>query len=354
MVLVLVIAVSLAIIVMAIQSARGTSRRTQCQNNLHNIGLALLNLQTSKNYFPNAGTFYDDPENHQGDPLKSTIYRVITNAGAHPGDADCWLHSWVIDCSPYFDVSDYYNAWDKQTSSLSDVHSKAEFPDVSNSYMLTVSIGVLRCPADPTAVPDHGNLSYVVNGGFARWPAVPIGWSGSRIDGRANNGAVLQWATPRGTWQDNQPVGKKLGVVFLGTHTGKEPWDIATAPADIADGAANTLLVGENTLAGYSKGTPYSGGFATNYACPLRTSRCSWPPTTSAGRVVQPTTAPVGSSGATLVGLTARGGRGPTKRGRSRTSISGSASPSKAHSPSPTAVIPAGPTLYSAMARSAL
>jgi prepilin-type processing-associated H-X9-DG protein len=57
--------------------------------------------------------------------------------------------------------------------------------------------------------------------------------------------------------------------MFLGTHTGDQPWDIATAPADIADGAAYTLLVGENTLAGYSKGTRYSGGLATNWACPL-------------------------------------------------------------------------------------
>src|SRR5262245_50624786 len=87
-VLVLVVAVSLAIIVMAIPSAREAGRRTQCQNNMRNVSLALFNFQTSKNHFPNAGTFFDDPENHRGDPLKSTIYRAITNAGAQPGDAD--------------------------------------------------------------------------------------------------------------------------------------------------------------------------------------------------------------------------------------------------------------------------
>ncbi len=40
-------------------------------------------------------------------------------------------------------------------------------------------------------------------------------------------------------------------------------------PADITDGMSNTLLVAENTLAGYSKGTRYSGGLETNWACPL-------------------------------------------------------------------------------------
>jgi type II secretory pathway pseudopilin PulG len=192
MALVLVIAVSLAIIVIAIQSARESGRRAQCQNNMRNIGLALVNFQTSKNHFPSAGTFYDDPAVHQGDPLKSTIYRAITNPGAHPGEADSWLHSWVIDTSPYYDVADFYNAWDKQRSYLSTVRSNTSFLRVTNSVMAAIPIGVLRCPDDFTALPDHGNLSYVVNGGFARWHAAPVGWAGSRIDGRATNGDVLQ------------------------------------------------------------------------------------------------------------------------------------------------------------------
>src|SRR5205823_6232188 len=95
---------------------------------------------------------------------------------------------------------------------------------VGNARLSSFSIPVLRCPDDPTAQPNQGNLSYVVNGGFARWHALPVGWSGSRIDGQATNGEALQWA-PRGTWKDNQAIGKKLGVMFLGTQTGDQPWD---------------------------------------------------------------------------------------------------------------------------------
>ena len=131
------------------------------------------------------------------------------------------------------------------------------------------SIGVLRCPDDYTAQPDQGNLSYVVNGGFARWHAVPVGWSGSRVDGKATNGDILQWVPPGGNWKDTQAVSRKLGVMFLGTKTGDQPWDIATTPADITDGMSNTLLVAENFLAGCSKGTRYSGGWETYWACPL-------------------------------------------------------------------------------------
>jgi len=38
---------------------------------------------------------------------------------------------------------------------------------------------------------------------------------------------------------------------------------------EIGDGLSNTLLVGESTMVGYSTGSHMSGGFATNWACPL-------------------------------------------------------------------------------------
>jgi prepilin-type processing-associated H-X9-DG protein len=266
-VVVFVVAVLMAIVVNVLQSQRGISCRPQCANNMRNIGLALVNYQVSKNRFPNAGTFYDDPTIHQGDPLKSSIYRAITNPSARAGEADSWLHSWVIEALPYFDNADLYNTWNKRQPYLSTIQPNPS--SISNAQLAATGIGVLRCPDDSTALPGQGNLSYVVNGGFARWRARPVGWSGSQIDGKATNGDILQWTPPGGTWQDNQAICKKLGVMFLGTQSGDQPWDISTTAADITDGMSNTLLVAENTLAGYSKGTRYSGGWETNWACPL-------------------------------------------------------------------------------------
>jgi prepilin-type processing-associated H-X9-DG protein len=268
-VIILIVGLLLGFFLPAVQSAREAGRRTQCANNMRNIGLALVNFSTSKNRFPSAGTFYDDPAVHEGDPLKSSIYRAIVSPGAKPGDADSWLYSWVIDTYPYLDCADCYNAWDKRKPYLSSERSNPRFSEASNGLLARAPIGIMRCPDDSTAPPGQGNLSYVVNGGFARWHAVPVGWSGNAIDGKATNGGILQWMPPGGTWQDNQAICKKLGVMFLGTQTGDQPWDIATRAADITDGMSNTLLVAENTLAGYSKGTPYSGGRETNWACPL-------------------------------------------------------------------------------------
>jgi prepilin-type processing-associated H-X9-DG protein len=111
-------------------------------------------------------------------------------------------------------------------------------------------------------------LSYVVNGGFARWYAVPLGWNGT---GTPGNDGVLRWGASGDLLKANLDIGRKLGVMFLGTHTGDQPWDIKTRPQDITDGASTTLLVGENFWTGHSTGTIYSGGLPTNWACPLPT-----------------------------------------------------------------------------------
>jgi prepilin-type processing-associated H-X9-DG protein len=261
-----IVGVVFGLILRAIVEGRESGRRGQCQNNMRQIGLCLLAVQNAKGAFPNAGTFADAPAVHGGDPYKSAIYRPITEPQSFTSNPDAWLHSWLVDISSFVDLADFYNAWDKDHSYL----SPAAGPMApSNGALSSISIGILRCPDDVTAQAKQGNLSYVVNGGFARWHAVPVGWSGGRADGQPANGGVLDW-TPEGRpWQETQEICRKLGAMFLGTRAGDQPWDIKTTLSDISDGQGSTLLLGENTLAGCSKGTPYSGNVPTNFACPL-------------------------------------------------------------------------------------
>ncbi|WP_422927215.1 DUF1559 domain-containing protein [Singulisphaera sp. PoT] len=255
---------------LAISSVKRGSRfsqRLQCQNNMRQVGLGLMGFSNARNAYPNAGTFLDDPVTHKGDPAKSSIYPFVADPRGAGGDTTALLKNWVVDILPYIDEQEMYNAWNFELDYFNASSSSAL---LSNSQLTTTSIGILRCVEDETAVNGQGNLSYAVNGGFVRWPAASFSWRGSRLDGASTSGPPLQWATTGADWREYQSVGQKLGVMFLGTHTGDQPWDIKTRPADITDGAAQTLLVGENTLVGYSPGdTPYTKKRETNWACPL-------------------------------------------------------------------------------------
>jgi prepilin-type processing-associated H-X9-DG protein len=87
-----------------------------------------------------------------------------------------------------------------------------------------------------------------------------------------------------------QGVGSRLGVMFLNSIYSQDYETAAgtgnvipaslnnTSPAwggnkmtlsGIVDGSSATLLLGENTLVGYSTGSQWSGGITTNWATPL-------------------------------------------------------------------------------------
>jgi len=96
LVVIAIIGILIALLLPAVQSAREAARRMQCQNNLKQLGLAVLNYESTYKCFP-AGTIID--------------YKNVANCGA-----DCRGTSFYVTVLPYFEqaaVEQYYdyNQW---------------------------------------------------------------------------------------------------------------------------------------------------------------------------------------------------------------------------------------------------
>jgi prepilin-type N-terminal cleavage/methylation domain-containing protein/prepilin-type processing-associated H-X9-DG protein len=279
LVVISIIGILVGLLLPAVNSAREAGRRTQCQNNMRNLGLAMVNFSTSKNQFPNSAVFQDANGTAWA---SSNTAKSLTNPPTSVKTT--WLHSWVIDILPYIDAQDMYNAWDKNSWYGATTTLGTGLP--SNLTIGNTGIGVLRCPDDFTAQPNQGNLSYVVNSGFsfAVSPLNAIGFLGT-ADG-SNSTFLTSYTFKSGTNITNESVVQRMGVMFPGTGGvdttttpatpgGDNAWDYKVTPAGIFDGMSNTVMISENIMAGASTGTSFStvGGtpIQTNWACPLPT-----------------------------------------------------------------------------------
>ncbi len=237
LVVITIISLLIALLLPAVMSARTTARRIQCQNNMRNVGLAIISDTESKGRFPASGYF-----------------------SADGNDA---LHSWVVTILSGLERNDIEERWDH----------RVPFDDPANEKLASVTLPVLVCPNDITAV-GNGDLSYVVNGGFgwttadtvndcpAAFHATPSP-SAQPID--LNGDGVACAATmPVGSTQSDKQLFEQTGLFFL------ENWPVGSGTQrhhtmdTVVDGLSKTLLLSENVRAGYD---PYAS--SSNWASPF-------------------------------------------------------------------------------------
>ncbi len=279
-----------AALVPALANSHSSSRRAQCLNNMRNIALALNIYALRNGAYPAAGTFFETAgsqptaDRPEGDVSKS----VLNSVGDVPAAADVprAARSWVVDILMDLDEAILANGWDRERSYLAT--GKAPDAMTANVNISRTALAILRCPDDVNFTPNEGNLSYVVNGGFARFAAVPHAWRGGATDG-TGDGRILRWDAV-GSPAMATKIHKRLGVMFLQSvwdakssapdaadvapeNDGRVPsWGgLKTTATDLVDGAGMTILVGETTLAGFSTGNAHSAGAETNWAAPWPT-----------------------------------------------------------------------------------
>ncbi|WP_437222559.1 DUF1559 domain-containing protein [Planctomicrobium sp. SH661] len=203
LVVIAIIAVLIALLLPAVQQAREAARRSQCKNNLKQIGLALHNYHDAYSVFPINGT------DKNGDSLP----RVV----------------WPVRLLPYIEQSAVYN----QLDFSKDLRS-ARLAD--GSYASSRVIGLYRCPSDPSPqfVPNSNNTAQLLH---------QISYGGSMGSQRVNSST-----TACNSWNDlrEQPAGDADRAQSLTLVSGMFAMGcLSHRMRDATDGSSNTFQVGE-------------------------------------------------------------------------------------------------------------
>ena len=197
LVVISIIGVLVGLLLPAINSAREAGRRTQCQNNMRQLGLALNAFVGRKNVFPAAGTFFEDTTTPATSAATSILTQALGSGGAGvssstsvPSPVGNAAYSWVVTILGDLDQQDLANNWTLHTQYWSTATGDTTGSTTPNAVIGNTALGVLRCPDDNNYTPNEGNLSYVVNGGYSRFPYNPVPWIGFKADGDPNGGSA--------------------------------------------------------------------------------------------------------------------------------------------------------------------
>src|SRR3954451_24609497 len=124
LVVIAIIGVLVALLLPAIQAAREAARRSQCKNNLKQVGLALHNYESTRRIFPPGFTSSAD---------------TVNGAGKGPG----W--GWGAYILPYLEESSLFQQIDFKTN--------IEANSSPNKELRVATLQVSRCPSDSVELP---------------------------------------------------------------------------------------------------------------------------------------------------------------------------------------------------------
>jgi prepilin-type N-terminal cleavage/methylation domain-containing protein len=218
LVVIAIIGVLVALLLPAVSAAREAARRTQCANNLKNIGLAMINYHDANKKFPLGAVCTNCP--------------TTTSYSYRDAPPQFWTTTWAISILPQLEQQPLFSLF-----------SPALNYGASTQRQVTgTPLQIFKCPSDVTAQaiidPDGGtNVGTFDKGNYG------LNYGGGSANENGNSGN-LAGPEDKPTWtkQAYGQLSKNRGMASLRDVTGL-PSNIGLN--DILDGASNSVMVGE-------------------------------------------------------------------------------------------------------------
>lgn len=240
LVVIAIIAVLIGLLLPAVQSAREAARRSQCTNNLKQIGLGFVNFESANGFLPQ-GPYDGDPNAVHADGSKDTTNSDYTKSRCcNAASPNGWNHFFKI--LPYIEQQAIYNLANFSVPAIQD--DAASYDANGTNLVARVAIASYYCPTRRSPVRYGNDMTTAVSrndyagcAGFLQGEA--YGCDGKTFIPPAPNG--LGPAVALGLDPNRGNTARDRGTIVYGA-TYKRYW------ADFRDGASNSIMVAEKSL----------------------------------------------------------------------------------------------------------
>lgn len=220
LVVIAIIGVLVALLLPAVSAAREAARRTQCSNNLKNLGLAMLNYHDVNKKFP------------LGAVVVNNAFPTNTSFSFRDVPPIHWSTTWAISILPQIE----------QQAMFSQFNPGARVSSASQRLVTGTPLQIMKCPSDlsapPAVDPDGGeNLGTFDKGNYG----LNFGGGSANENGNSNNKGGPE-DVPTWTIQAYGKASKNRGMASLRDSNG-----VMTNVGlnDLIDGASNCVIIGE-------------------------------------------------------------------------------------------------------------
>jgi len=273
LVVIAIVAVLIALLLPAVQRARETARRSTCQNNLKQLGLALHNYHDTHRVLPPGSihnTYVTDNIGNYADPreARTFVQRGQNTLGYHGT-------SWMLHILPMIDQGPLYNFWyfGDNVRTNGEIGAQLPPPDLTFIYPPKVNIKTFYCPSRRSTMEATGQYSACVRvdtiGPTTNQVPVGVSWLQGGNDYAACTGSGITFhdnvndATDRGQY-NMTPAQLAATVVTVIAPTGQSfltsPYtqyqqnigifgvNSATTLTQITDGTSNVIMIAERRI----------------------------------------------------------------------------------------------------------